>query len=210
MCSNMGAGGGGSSDGLGIGKKGKGRTIDDARTATNPNYFDPDARAKGWRHNCQSCSVTQEALIRGYDVEAVSHAPGDAWYPDADGHEHKWFDAFDSPNQTFYTRDGYRWTGKETSTMHHTERQVQKEVESWGAGARGIISVRWKGRGTGSHILNIINGGSEGVYLSDGQDDRRYRLSDVLSYASSGTGVLVTRVDTLGFTPNVRYLTKGK
>ena len=210
MCSNMGSGGGQqANDVLGIGQKGKERTVDAARAAVNPHYSDADARANGWRHNCQSCAVTQEARIRGYDVEAVSHAPGAPYFPDANGEQHKWYGAFSGANKNFPGRDGWYSVGKETSTLLHTERQVQREVTSWGDGARGVVSVRWKGSSS-SHILNVINGGKEGIYFSDGQSNRRYRLSDILSYASPKTGFLVTRVDNLSFTSDVRYLTKGK
>lgn len=202
------SGGAGANDSLGIGSKGDGRSVEDARAATNPHFGDANARADGWRHNCQSCSVTQEALVRGYDVEAVPHPPGTPYFAGSDGTQHKWYDAFTGGNSTFHTRDGYYWEGKETSSLLHTERQVQREVVSWGDGARGVVCVRWKG-GRSSHILNVVN--THGLpYFSDGQDGKFYTLNSILDMASPKTGFLVTRIDNLDFTPNVRYLTKGK
>lgn len=39
----------------------------------NPNYTLPDAREKGFYHNCQTCTMSYELRRRGFDVEAVAN-----------------------------------------------------------------------------------------------------------------------------------------
>lgn len=39
----------------------------------NPNFTLPDAREKGFYHNCQTCTMSYELRRRGFDVEAVAN-----------------------------------------------------------------------------------------------------------------------------------------
>lgn len=199
-----------------------------AMNNANPNYLNPNAEAEGWHHNCQSCAVTFEALMRGEDTEAVPHKDGEPWY-EADGKEHGWRDCFEGKQETIYT--GYEdyvkavkmrdfakagkalnkvgvINGIEGQTVAvNSKTAINRQMKKWGDGARATLEVTWKD-GSGGHIINVINKGGKPIAI-DAQSHQIKDLGKLLSGAKRNcTGL--TRVDNLKFTSDIQYLTKGK
>lgn len=75
-------------------------------------------------------------------------------------------------------------------------RDVQRQVESWGDGSRGVVSVCWKGTNSG-HIFNVINQNGK-AYGYDGQNGRMNALKEYVQASKAGY-IWVTRVDNLGY-----------
>ena len=224
---NSGGKGNAVGDSLGIGKKGMPKSVEYAMNNANPNYDNTDAEAEGWEHNCQSCAITLEAMMRGYDTEAVPHKHGDPYFV-ANGKEHKWRDCFEG-KQSIETvgydefekaRNDGDWkkasrlvnkigkirTIEGQTVAVNTKTAIAKQMQEWGDGSRATLSVAWK-RG-GGHIINVINKGGKPIAI-DAQSHKIVDLGDMLSRAKTNfTGL--TRVDNLKFTSDVQYLTKGK
>ena len=217
--------GGGSS---GKGKKDIPQNVENAMNDTNPNYSNQNAEAEGWHHNCQSCAVTFEALMRGDDTEAVPHKDGEPFYL-ANGKEHGWRDCFEGKQEDIYTgyedyvkavkmRD-FAKAGKalnKIGVIHGIEGQtvavnsktaINRQMKKWGDGARATLEVAWKDRSE-SHIVNVIYKGGKTIGI-DAQSHEIIDLGKMLKDARKNcTGL--TRVDNLKFTSDSQYLTKGK
>lgn len=189
-----------------LGKRGNPISVEKSLETVNPKYNDGDE----WQYNCQSCATSFEATQRGYDVEAVEHGVGKPYFADADGKQHYWYDVYEGETKgTFYTKDySHGFYGIEGKTkIFNTANQIEKEMKSYGDGARATLQVAWKGRNAGGHIMNIVNKGGQ-FFVADAQSGKTYRLSDVLSRVKRG--VAITRVDNLKFNSNIQYLTKKK
>ena len=203
------------------------KRVEYAMNNTNPNYFNPNADAEGWHHNCQSCAMTFEALMRGDDTEAVPHKKGEPWY-EADGKEHGWRDCFEGKQEDIYigyedyvkavkmrdfTKAGKaldklgRVNGIEGQTVAVNSRTaINRQMKKWGDGSRATLEVAWKD-GDG-HIINVINKGGKTLGI-DAQSHEIVDLGKMLKDARKNcTGL--TRVDNLKFTSDIQYLTKGK
>ena len=201
--------------------------VEYAMNNTNPNYSNQNAEAEGWYHNCQSCVVTFEALMRGNDTEAVPHKDGEPWF-EANGKEHGWRDCFEGTQEDIYTgyedyvkavnmRD-FKKAGKalnKIGVIHGIEGQtvavnsrtaINRQMKKWGDGSRATLAVAWKdGEG---HIINVINNGGKTIGI-DAQSHKIIDLGKMLKDARKNfTGL--TRVDNLKFTSDIQYLTKGK
>ena len=198
-----------------------------AMNNVNPNYSNKNAEEDGWLHNCQSCAVAFEALMRGDDVEAVPHKDGEPLF-EADGKEHSWRDCFEGKQDEIYTgyddyvkalkmRD-YTKAGKalnKIGVIHSIEGQtvavnsksaINRQMKKWGDGSRATLEVAWKG-GEG-HIINVIRNGGK-TFGIDAQSHKIVDLGKMLKDARKNfTGL--TRVDNLKFTSDIQYLTKGK
>ena len=214
-------------DRLGIGKQGTPKSIEYAMNNANPNYDNPNARAEGWEHNCQSCAMTFEALMRGYDTEAVPHKQGEPYF-EGNGKEHKWRDCFEGKQGSILVgydeyvkaRDSgdiakasklINNVGKiraiEGQTVAvNTKTAITKQMQEWGEGSRATLSVAFKDGG--NHIINIVNKGGKPIAI-DAQQHRIRDLGEMLSRAKINRNAL-TRVDNLKFTSDIKYLTKVK
>ena len=193
----------------------------------NPNYFDPNAEDEGWHNNCISCAVTFEAMMRGYDTEAVPHKKGEPYYV-ANGEQHYLHDCFkgkssiqrigeDEVNKALDQGDTAkaRRLAKNVGAIRvieghtiavNTKTEIDNQMKMWGDGSRATLSVKWNGGG--GHVINVINKGGE-IFAIDAQSHRMREMGEMLSRAKINCTAL-TRVDNLKFTRNVRYLTKGK
>ena len=198
-----------------------------AMNNTNPNYSYPNAETEGWHHNCQSCAVAFEAIMRGGDTEAVPHKDGEPYYL-ANGEQHSWRDCFEGNQETIYT--GYEdyvkavkmrdftkagkalnkigaINGIEGQTVAVNSRTaINRQMKKWGDGSRATLEVAWKD-GDG-HIINVIYKGGKTIGI-DAQSHKIIDLGKMLKDARKNcTGL--TRVDNLKFTSDIQYLTKGK
>ena len=212
---------------LGIGKRGLPKSVEYAMNNANPNYDNPNAEAEGWEHNCQSCAMTFEAMMRGYDTEAVPHKKDELYFV-ANGKEHKWRDCFEGKqsielvgyDEVVKAKNSGDWqkasrlankigkirTIEGQTVAVNTKTAINKQMKEWGDGSRATLSVAWK-RG-GGHIINVINKGGKTIAI-DAQSHKIVDLGDMLSRVKTNfTGL--TRVDNLKFTSDIQYLTKGK
>lgn len=181
-------------------------------------------KGEKYQYNCQSCTTSFEATQRGYDVKAVEHGKNDPYFADKNGKEHYWYEVYEGEKEAKIGNDAYYkyieansyydkskylskallFAGIEGKTkVFNTANQIEKEMKSYGDGARGTLQVRWKGGG--AHIMNILNSKGQ-VYIADAQTGKTYTVSDVLSRARKGSAL--TRVDNLKFNSNIQYLTK--
>ena len=202
--------------------------VEYAMNNANPNHSNPNAEAEGWEHNCQSCVIAFEAIMRGNDTEAVPHKDGEPFYL-ANGKEHSWRDCFEGNQETIVT--GYAEfanalkqgnhtqatkLAKKIGAIHGIEGQtvavnskvaINRQMKKWGDGARATLEVTWKDKPT-SHIINVINKGGKTIGI-DAQSHEIINLGKMLKDARKNcTGL--TRVDNLKFTSDIQYLTKGK
>ena len=161
-CNSGGKGRGGN---LGIGKRGNPKSDEYAMNNANPNYFNTNAEEEGWKHNCQSSAITFEAMMRGYDTEAVPQKKGEPFYEE-NGKQHKWRDSFEG-KQTKMTVGADEFmqalesgdlakaqklannlgviTGIKGHTVAvNTKTSIEKQMNDWGEGSRAMLSVVWK------------------------------------------------------------------
>ena len=197
---------------LGIGKKSGSKSIDKALKTINPNYHNADAEQEGWWDNCQSCTISFEAMQRGYNVEALPHKPNDKFFF-ADGKEHYWYEVFNKKAEVMYAGTSLKtmgafWGIKGHTVPVNTAGQIEKQMKNWGDGARATLEVAWKGKNAGSHILNVVNKGGK-IIAVDTQDGTTPSLKSLMSDTQRNWNAL-TRVDNIGFNSDVKYLTKGK
>ena len=202
--------------------------VEYAMNNANPNHSNPNAEAEGWHHNCQSCAITFEAMMRGNDTEAVPQKYGEPFFL-ANGKEHEWRDCFEGNKETIFI--GYaefatalkqgdetkaRRLAKKIGAIDGIEGQtvavnsrtaINRQMKKWGDGSRATLTVAWKGSSE-SHIINVINKGGKTIGI-DAQSHKIIDLGKMLKDARKNcTGL--TRVDNLKFTSDIQYLTKGK
>ncbi len=179
--------------------------------ATNPNF----AAAEQWQINCSRCATTMELRARGYDVTAEPKPPRvkDNGYASI-------LERWTSPDGTpAGTGAGTRATRAAThgeilgmsegSRVWHwlpagsadAKQAATDAAQKWGHGARGYITVTWKG-GRGAHIFNVENRNGT-VFFIDGQTNS----ADVSAYwdriSQLGDSCRIVRTDDLTPTAQV-------
>lgn len=166
-----------------VGRKGKSQSLNNAQDGTNPNYLKGTGN---YHENCQRCVTAYELRRRGYKVEALPYT--------LDEGARNWFNAF----------EGQRWkmffANRQTTAIN----DIEKEVKSWGDGARGMVRWTWKGRKYG-HVINVENRNGIVFYVDAQTNEKDYSASKHL-YDFSPSSVMVSRVDNLN--PNTRFLDK--
>lgn len=113
------------------GVRGRPMEVDPAARDANPNY----AKGEEYRTNCQRCIWAYEMRRRGYDVEA-------------------------KPRTRSMTDPAYNrgWTtfmqgGSSASLVSTpTQKAVEKQMASWGEGARAVVQITYKG-GRCGHVF---------------------------------------------------------
>lgn len=152
-----------------LGKKGSPMSAAQASAGTNPHY---NPRYDAYSSNCQRCVLTYEARRRGYNVTALPTFKGDLL-----PHGGDYLNALSNPKAV---------------NVGKSKRAIEKEMKSYGNGARSIISV-YKGRKGHAFISENVRG--KVVYI-DPQTNKRYNNIN-LSKVNDAT---VTRIDNQKFT----------
>lgn len=181
-----------------IGTKGAPKSIGDAMVETNP-YHSVDY--KEFSQNCQRCVVAYEARRRGYNVTAQATYPGDTL------------------NQVAYRDEKAgisrgRWMGafrdaKPVNVSAASERgvlnNIEKQMSSYGNGARGVIQIFYKGGG--GHVFNVeFNAGK--VQYIEAQSGRIKDFGETLKHVRTERVALV-RTDNLRFSERAKnFVTK--
>lgn len=159
-----------------------GTLLDEADEA-NPFFGTEEA----YGVNCQMCTTTTEMRARGFDVEAM---------PNYDDGAVPYLGNREIPRR-WLNKDGSRadWDATPKSM-----KELVDVVNSWPEGARGAVSVVWKG-GRGGHIFNAEKVGGK-VQFVDAQPartrltSRRKNFTDTVSWKRQNSpGVSVMRLD---------------
>lgn len=184
-------------------KKGKPMTFEEAdgRKANPKNGTDI-----GYSINCQSCVVTFEARLRGYDVETLpntkdsvlsklSGAPRLAWHKKGTKEE---VDYIINNRTEAYTPKLYK-------------SYLDEIIEE---GTRYTMQFAWKGRGRSGHIISVFKENGELVFYDPqvGKINKGKKVDDylkMLKYEFTIGGVKVPfhpqllRIDNLDFNPDI-------
>lgn len=156
-----------------LGKKGEPMSAMKASAGTNPHY---SPAYDAYSSNCQRCVLAYEARRRGYDVTALPTYTGDLLPYDED-----------------YLRG---LSDPETVDVGKSKRKLEKEMRSYGNGARAIIGVS---KGYDGHVFIAENVNGKIVYIDPQTNERYSGLS--LRKVSNAT---VTRIDDQEFTEYAR------
>lgn len=190
-------------------EKGEPMSWDDADSGhVNPHFEE----GGGYRINCQSCVVTMEARLRGYNVEVLPNTPGSvlntlaeqtnlAWTDTATGTRPKyildWMLVDDMPEKVTTAKMFYKW--------------LQKHLEK---NARYTVQFGWKGTRSG-HIVCIGYDEAGKIRLYDPQVNKSYYGKDIETYFQRVKftwknwrgryyiGPKLLRVDTLEFNKDI-------
>ena len=138
----------------------------------NPNFTLPDAREKGFYHNCQTCTMSYELRRRGFDVEAVAN-------PTVKGYKkYRDFEQFCTQKGTtwqdrFLTSDGkraeYSWSrdvAKDTPTAKLSFIEAQTAQQG-----RYEVYCAWKNGG--AHVFIVERQKNGELLWFDPQSARR-------------------------------------
>lgn len=166
-----------------LGKKGRAMSADRAALGANPNHH---YEYREYSQNCQRCIIATEARMRGYDVTAHATYKGDTM-PRGNNYANNFKNAkIDAVGSRSKTR---------------TEKNIEKQMKSYGEGSRAVITVQWKG-GRSGHVANVVTKNGK-VWVYDGQVGMRFTLTNFLKNTASEHTTL-TRVDNLDFSDYAR------
>ena len=176
-----------------IGTKGAPMSMTDAFFDANPYYSD---NYREFSENCQRAVFAYEMRRRGYDVEALPTYENDEMPRNGN-----WMSAL----------KGLKAVDVGKTTENATIKNIEKQMASWGNGARAIVRVKWAG-GNSGHVFNAeYNNGR--LYIFDAQSNRRTTgvnyLKQYLPYATLSRTQLV-RTDQAPIADNMRYMVKKK
>lgn len=140
----------------------------------NPNFTLPDAVAKGYYHNCQTCTMAYELRRRGFDVEAIAN-------PIVKGfNNYRDFTQFCSVNNLnwrdrFLTSEGKPAGYASSSALKKdtiTEKLSFIETQTTQQGRYEIYCV-WKGKKVSAHVFIIERQKNGELLWFDPQSARR-------------------------------------
>ena len=164
-----------------LGKKGKPKEIDVAKTLANPHFFED----KKWQLNCQRCVYAYEMQRRGYDVEAKPRI--------LDGTDTLPRSA--SPQGWTHVMKGAKLV---QMPSRKTAEHMDDQMAQWGDGARAIVKVTWKG-GHSGHVFIAERQYGRTIYI-DPQVGSRIGIDRYMKDAIKGSTQLM-RIDNLEPTP---------
>lgn len=149
-------------------EKEKKQSDDEDMALVNPDYNN----GTDWTtaNNCAYCTAAYDLRQRGYDVEAADITPYQAntiqeiagWYEDAD------------------VRDSSDVVGKNSATVSEATKALEKELASYGDGARGHLCIWWLGGG-GHDVIWEVEG--KDVVIRDCQTNEKLEVIDYMQYA---------------------------
>lgn len=164
---------------LGIGTKGKAKTLEEAMSTTNPNY----RKGEEYRNNCQRCVYSYEMNRRGYDVEARP----------------KIMTGTDEPAS--HWREGMEDQTWENMPSRNTISKMLEKMNEYGDGARAIVYVVWKG-GKSAHVFIAEQEGIGTIFL-DPQTGMYVDIDQYMGAAIKGR-TMISRIDNLK--PNKQWI----
>lgn len=134
----------------------------------NPNF----ALGEGYRINCQTCVVSFEARLRGYDVEALPNTRGSMLEKLSRKTNLAWIDPVTGKNPEYLKDDTANNSKKFFEFM---EKSIEKN-------SRYTIEFAWKGRGNNGHIISLDRDENGLLRLYDPQTGESYDENGVKQY----------------------------
>ena len=140
----------------------------------NPNFTLPDAKDKGYMHNCQTCTMSYELRRRGFDIEAMPNPVMQGYKKRRD------FDGFCSKEginwqDRYLTSDGkradYAWSRTANITSTDTAKLAYIN-EQTAAQGRYEIYCAWQGK-NGAHVFIVERTKDGNLLWYDPQTGRR-------------------------------------
>lgn len=152
-------------------KLGKPMTRDEANHGKpNPNF----EQRGGYSINCQSCVVTYEARLRGYDVEVLPNTRGSVLEKLSRQTNLAWIDPVTNTHPEYIF-------DKNIVTAKAYYQYMENIVEN---GKRYTIEFAWKGRSRSGHIISLDRDADGIIRFYDPQSGKTFVGSDVKSYIS--------------------------
>lgn len=139
----------------GLKLKGKETSIKEDVKMVNPGYSD---LYKNTKHNCALCSVAYDMRRRGFNVTAQKAKTGYS----------------DKEIEGMYKNGKFEHVQYEKGIMSvkKTNDKIMKKLSSQGTGARGIVTVEWKGGGGHAMSYEVT---PEGPKIIDAQRGKVYK-----------------------------------
>ena len=146
--------------------------------AVNPNF----SYGGGFTINCQSCVVTYEARLRGYNVEVVANNASHPMCEKLSRDSRLAYKNKDGSQVKYLFSDDTDWTRKsawkdEIPNAKRFEKKLLSELDESG---RYTLEFKWRGYNAG-HIVTIKKDAGE-LTIYDPQSDRTYKGKEVSSY----------------------------
>lgn len=176
----------------------------------------------GYRINCQTCVVANEARRRGYDVEATPNTKGSQNERLSRRTNLAWVDPSTGKHPEYMRYDGVG-SGDSFGKPIPTHKRCMEWLTSDGTieeGARYTMEFVWKGRGSGGHIVNIERT-EGGLRMYDPQCGMTYNETEISAYmknvrmrhTSYGTtyadGPMLLKVSDYEFDPMCNQILRG-
>jgi len=150
-------------------KRGEPMSFDKANELRgNPDFH----KGGGFLINCQSCVVTHEARLRGYNVVTLPNTKGSALDVLSRQSHTAWVDPA-TGSVVARPRTDVKFTSKSFQT--HLETTVQQ-------GERYTLGFEWKGRSRSGHIISVDRMDDGVLRLHDPQNGKSYTGNAVSSY----------------------------
>lgn len=144
----------------------------------NPNY----TKAVAYQINCQSCVVTYEARLRGYDVEVLPFKNGSMLQTLSRQTELAWKNQDGTPAQ-FLIGSKDDWNKMYASKTYYTAKTFEAKLKkTLKPGERYDFGFPWKGRGRSGHIVTMDISDEGTLHIYDPQIDRNYYGNEVSAY----------------------------
>jgi SPP1 gp7 family putative phage head morphogenesis protein len=155
----------------------------DERDRASREYQTARREQAGYRINCQTCVVANEARRRGYDVQATANTTSSTNARVARHTNLAWIDRATGKHPDYIIYDG---EGKEDYAGRPipTYARYVKWLEGEGTieeGSRYTIEFWWKGRSSSGHIVSIERT-SEGLRMYDPQCGESYDENGIREY----------------------------
>lgn len=159
--------------------KGKRMTFDEADNGNvNPNFY----QSHGYQINCQSCVVTMEARLRGYDVEVLPRTKGSMLEKLSYNTSLAWKNKDGSMAEYLIGSDKEFWKRHSSRDYLNPKKLETLLKEKLVPEGRYNIGFAWKGRSRSGHIIDIDISEDNVLHIYDPQVNTNYYGSEVLDY----------------------------
>ena len=150
-------------------KRGKMMTRDEANGGKpNPNF----KQSHGYQINCQSCVVTYEARLRGYNVQTLPNTKGSMLDKLSRQTNMAWIDPATGKHPAYIFDEA-------ANTVKKFYDFIEKKIE---AQKRYTLQFSWKGRSRSGHIISMDRDEQGALRLYDPQTGQTYTGKQINAY----------------------------
>jgi SPP1 gp7 family putative phage head morphogenesis protein len=150
-------------------KRGKMMTRDEANGGKpNPNF----KQSHGYQINCQSCVVTYEARLRGYNVQTLPNTKGSMLDKLSRQTNMAWIDPATGKHPAYIFDEA-------ANTVKKFYDFIEKTVETQ---KRYTLQFSWKGRSRSGHIISMDRDEQGALRLYDPQTGQTYTGKQINAY----------------------------